>query len=264
VQLRLPVATRIAAVRPSAALAAKYDAKLQRAVDDMHKSLMYWLRAAYRTTGADMALDASPARLLRSAMRKLARRWQSNFDDLAPKLAEYFATAANERVAGDMKRILREHGFTVRFTMTRKQNEILQAVIGQQVALIKSIASQHLAAVEGIVMRSVQKGRAMGQLARELEEQVGVTKRRAAVIAKTQTNMSTAVLERTNQLELGLTHAKWGHSAGGRVPRPEHVAFSGKAYEIAKGAFLEGVWTWPGMEINCRCVSYPIIPGFDY
>lgn len=263
-ELRLPKPTRLKAVRPSAALASKYDAKLQRAVDDMHVSLMYWIRAAYRTTGAEMAMDASPAMLLRKAMRKLTRRWQNNFDELAPKLAAYFATAANERVSGDMKRLLREHGFTVRFSMSRRQNEVFQAVIGEQVALIKSIASQHLAAVEGIVMRSVQKGRAMGQLARELEEQVGVTKRRAAVIAKSQTNMSTAVLERTKQLELGLTHAKWGHSAGGRVPRPEHVAFSGRTYEIAKGAFLEGVWTWPGVEINCRCVSYPIIPGFDY
>ena len=262
-KLRAPRPTPLGAVRSSAALEARYRARLERAIDDMNASLVYWLRARYRATGAAMALDASPAAELRRAMRKLARRWQAQFDALAPKLAAWFATAANERVDGDLKRMLREGGFTVRFTMTRKQNETYQAVIGENVALIKSIASQHLAAVEGVVMRSVQAGRDLGSLVKALEEGYGVTRRRAAFIAKSQNNMATAVLERTRQLELGLTHAQWGHSAGGREPRPEHVAFSGKTYEIAKGAFLEGKWTWPGVEPNCRCVSYPIIPGFD-
>jgi uncharacterized protein with gpF-like domain len=261
-KLRAPRPTPLRAVRPSAALRARYEAKLERAVADMHRSLIYWLRARYRATGAAMAIDASPASEMRRAMRKLARRWQASFDALAPRLAEWFATAANERVDGELKRMLRDGGFTVRFKMSRAQNEAYQGVIGEQVALIKSIASQHLAAVEGVVMRSVQRGRDLGTLARELEEGHGVTKRRAAFIARSQNNMATATLVAARQVELGIM-ARWSHSAGGRVPRPEHVAFSGQPYDPKRGAFLEGKWVWPGSEPNCRCVSIPIIPGFD-
>lgn len=261
-KLRAPRALPLRAVRPSAALRARYEAALERAVGDMHRSLLYWLRARYRATGAPMALDASPAMEMRRAMRKLARRWQANFDALAPKLAEWFATAANERADGELGRMLRDHGFTVRFRMSRGQNEAYQGVIGENIALIKSIASQHLAAVEGVVMRSVQRGRDLGTLTRELEESYGVTSRRAAFIARSQNNMATATLTAARQVELGV-EARWLHSAGGRQPRPEHVAFSGKTYDPKRGAFLEGKWTWPGMEPNCRCVSVPVIPGFD-
>lgn len=73
------------------------------------------------------------------------------------------------------------------------------------------------------------------------------------------------MLARSRQLELGITKAKWLHSAGGKTPRETHVAFSGHEYDVAKGVTLEpdeGV-VWPGTAIYCRCVSVPIVPGFD-
>lgn len=251
------------AVRPSAAVRAAYQARLDREIAEMHRSIVYWVSARYRANTPEIALDASPARELRAAMRKLGRRWLSKFDDLAPKLAQYFATAAGERVDGELSKMLRDAGFTVKFKMTKAQNDAYQAVIGENVGLIKSVAQKHLTDVEGAVMRSVQEGRDLATLTKTLQENYGVTRRRAETIARSQNNMATATLTRTRQKELGIRKAKWLHSAGGRKPRPEHVAFSGKLYEIDKGAFLEGKWTWPGREINCRCVSVPIVPGFD-
>jgi hypothetical protein len=70
---------------------------------------------------------------------------------------------------------------------------------------------------------------------------------------------------RREQIKLGITHAIWMHSGGGKYPRPEHVRASNErlVYEIAKGAFLEGKWTWPGVEIDCKCVDRPVLPGFQ-
>ena len=250
-------------VRSSAALRSAYQRKLERLVDEMHRSLAYWLASAYRKQSPRMALDASASAELRRAMRKLARRWRSRFDELGPRLAEYFARAANERVDDELRRMLRDAGVTVNFKMTKAQAEAMQATIGENVSLIKSIAERHLSNVEGAVMRSVQGGRDLSTLTKELEDHYGVTRRRAALIAKSQNNIATATLTRARQKELGVKKAIWRHSAGGKHPRPEHVAFSGKEYDVDKGAFLEGKWTWPGREINCRCVSIPIIPGFQ-
>lgn len=250
-------------IRPSAAVKSAYEKRLLRLVDEMHRSLTFWVERNYRRERRRMAMDASPARELRAILRKLSRRWLSRFDDVAPALADYFAQAAGDRVDAELKRILRDAGFAVRFKMTRAQNDAMQATIGENVRLIRSIAEQHLTRVEGAVMRAVQEGRDVAALTRELSEGYGVTRRRAQFIAKTQNNMATATLTKTRQQELGVTKARWQHSAGGKHPRPEHVAFSGKTYDVAKGAFLEGKWTWPGREINCRCVSIPIIPGFD-
>lgn len=251
---------KITPIRPNAGIRAAYQKKLEAAVEDMHRSLTYWIKAKYRS---EMAMDATAAQEIRRLMRRYARRWQSKFTTLSGELAAYFATSVNDRVDGALSDMFRRGGFTVKFRMTAAQREAVQAVIGENVPLIKSIASKHIADVEGIVMRSVAAGRDLATLAGELEHAYGVTKARAALIARHQNNTATAHLLRARHIELGVKEARWLHSSGGRKPRPEHVAFSGKTYEIAKGAYLEGRWTWPGVEINCRCVSVPIIPGFE-
>jgi hypothetical protein len=248
-------------VRPNDALRIVYRRRLEAVTLEMHESVMYWLRAAYRANEPEMALDASPAAALRAAIRKLSRRWLRNFDKLGPELARYFAKAAADRSEVQLKAMLRDAGLTVKFKLTAGQNDAHQAVINENVGLIQSIPEQYLARVEGAVMRSVQVGRDLGALTKELQSGYEITKRRAAFIARDQNNKATAVFTRVRQTELGL-QARWLHSSGGKVPRPEHVAFSGKTYDPVKGAFLEGKWVWPGTEINCRCVSVPVIPGF--
>ncbi len=249
--------------RPNAGIEADYRRRLERAIDAMADSVTYWLKASYRANTPEMAADASPAREMQTAIRKLARRWQRNFDRLAVELAEHFAKAATDRSDKALQAALRKNGFTVRFKATAAQNDAYQAVIAENIALIKSIPAQYMLGVQGEVMRSVQAGRDLGTLAKTLEARHGVTARRAALIARDQNNKATAVMTRVRQREIGVTKAVWMHSGGGKEPRPEHVAFSGKTYDVDKGAYLEGKWTWPGVEINCRCVSRSVIPGFD-
>lgn len=256
-------AVELKPLRPSAAVRSAYLSRIDRHLVAMQREIMGELVKAYDDAEPEMAMDASPARELRAFMRKFARRWQAKFDKLAEDLAAYFAKDVQDRVDGELKRMLRAAGFTVRFNLTRAQNDVLQATIGENIELIKSIAEQHLTQVQGIVMRSVQEGRNLATVSKALRDQYGVTRRRADLIARSQNNMATAAITRARQTELGITKARWLHSAGGKHPRPEHVAFSGKTYDVAKGAWLEGKWTWPGREINCRCVSIPIIPGLD-
>lgn len=249
-------------VRPNVGIEAEYRRRLEALISEMNESLTYWLRAAYRANAPELAQDDSPARTLQTAFRRLARRWQRRFDDLAPQMADHFATAATERADGAMKAMLKRAGWSVEFKMTPAVNDVFQATLAENVSLIKSIAQQHLTQVEGLVMRSVQEGRDLGTLTKALKERYGVTKRRAAFIARSQNNIATATITRARQEQLGITKAVWLHSGTGRHPRPEHVAASGKEYDVSKGMFLEGVWTWPGREPNCRCLSRSVIPGF--
>jgi uncharacterized protein with gpF-like domain len=252
----------LAVTRPNVGIEVSYRKALDAIIAEMHDSLLYYLRAGYRSNEPEvLAMDKSPARELNDRMQRLARRWQRNFDDLSPKLAKHFATSATQRSDAGMQKALRKAGFTVRFKMTPAANDILQATIQQNVELIKSIASEHLSKVQGSVMRSVQAGRDLGALTKELEEQFGVTRRRAALIARSQNAMATSAITRARQLELGLETAEWRHSGAGVHPRKSHLDANGKTYDIAKGMYLDGVWTWPGIEINCRCTARAIIKG---
>jgi SPP1 gp7 family putative phage head morphogenesis protein len=255
----------LTAVRPNVGIEAAYREKLQALIADMDKSVVYWLRAAYRANEPVMAQDRTPADELRDAPRKLAKRWQKNFDEAAPALADYFAQAVADRSSGALKAILKKAGFTVKFKMTRAMRDVMAATVGQQVSLIKSIPSQYFTNIEGLVMRSVQSGRDLAQLTKDLQQQFGVTHRRAAFIARDQNNKATASMTRARQDELGLNEAIWIHSGGGKHPRPTHVAMQGKKYDVNKGMWDSAVnrWIFPGEEINCRCISRSIIPGFS-
>ncbi len=257
-----------APIHPNAGNAALLRKRLDALIDEMHRSLVYWLCARWRADPPILAIDESPAAGLRRTMSELGKRWQSRFDDAAPSLAEYFAKKAAERATSKLGEILDEAGMRVKFKTTAAVNDALSATIGANVGLIKSIAAEHLADVEGSVMRSIAAGRDLATLAKELEDRYRLTKKRAALVARDQNNKATAVIARVRQQEAGITTARWVHSHAGKTPRPEHVAFAagkngGPFYDPNQGAFLEGKWTWPGVEINCRCVSRPVIAGFE-
>jgi uncharacterized protein with gpF-like domain len=197
-------------VQPNAGIEAAYRAKMQALIAEMDKSVVYWLRVAYRANEPVMAQDRTPADELRDAIRKLAKRWQKNFDEAAPALAEYFAQAVADRSSGALMAILKKAGFTVKFKMTRAMRDVMAATVGQQVSLIKSIPSRYFTNIEGLVIRSVQSGRDLAQLTQDLQQQFGVTHRRVAFLARDQNNKATASMTRARQDELGLNEAIWG------------------------------------------------------
>jgi SPP1 gp7 family putative phage head morphogenesis protein len=254
-------------IRPAAPGRIKYQRSLDALIEEMAQSLVYWVKAAYRANRpatVELAEDAASS-VLQAAFDKLRNRWLRKFDELAPKISEWFVAGSKARVDGTMQADLRKGGFTVKFKMTKAMRDAYNAVIDENVGLIRSIAEQHLTGVQTDLMQSVQNGRDLEYLTKAIEKRTGVTKRRAARIARDQNNKATAVMVRTRALELGVTKARWLHSAGGKVPRPEHVKFSGQTFDLAKGHDFnngEGI-VWPGTAINCRCVSVPIVPGFE-
>jgi SPP1 gp7 family putative phage head morphogenesis protein len=264
-QLRAPTRKPItlAPVHPNAGLTVAYQKKIDALVDAMQRSLVYWLTAAYKANPPEMATDASPAATLRASMNKLSRYWQKRFDDAAPDLAKWFSENAMQRSDGALRDTLKRAGFTVKFSLSREANDVLQATIGENVALIKSIGAEHLSQVEGLVMRSVQQGRDVGTLTEELHQRYGVTKRRAAFIALDQNNKATATVTRVRQQALGITEAVWLHSHGGKEPRKSHQEADGKKFDVKKGMLIDGEYIWPGQLPRCRCVSRSVIPGLE-
>lgn len=256
------------AIRPNCGLEALYRQRLRKLVDRMHESFLYWLRACYRANEpelAQIALDAVPASELRKTLRKLGRRWQKQFNEAAPKLADWFAQEVEDRSNAELRNILKRGGYSVRFTMTAAMRDVMRATINEQVSLIKSIPQRYLTNVEGLVMRSVQTGRNLEQLTNDLEKQYGVARRRAATIARSQNNIATSTMTRARQTELGIEEGIWQHSHAGKKPRPTHVAMDGKRFPLRKGMWDKAVkrYVFPGVEPGCRCTSRPVIPGFS-
>jgi SPP1 gp7 family putative phage head morphogenesis protein len=252
-------------VRANAGIRAAYRRRLMTLVDEMITSYRHWLEAAYRANPPALAQDATPAKELERELKRLARRWQKQFDDAAPKLAAYFAKSAAARSSSSLRSILRNGGWSVKFTMTAAMRDVLAATVAENVSLIRSIPSEFRTQVEGLVMRSVTAGRDLSVLSKSLENKFALPRNRAILISRDQNNKATAVFTRARYLEMGVKEAIWLHSAGGKTPRPTHVKKSGKRYDVAKG-WLDpavGRYIFPGELINCRCVARPVVKGFS-
>lgn len=139
--------------------------------------------------------------------------------------------------------------------MTPAIRKAVAAFTRENVALIKTIPRKHFAAIRRIVLQHGMAGARQTTIARELREQFGVTKRRAAIIARDQVGKLFGVLQQVRQQEAGVRSYVWRTVRDNRV-RAKHEAREGKRYPWSKppgGGH-------PGHEINCRCYPEPVLP----
>lgn len=211
-----------------------------------------------------LASDAAPKSLQRS-LEKWGAQWIKRFDLMAEKLSLDFAAKNKQATETAMKSAFSKAGFTVPFKPTRASIEAYKVVAAEQVGLIKSIPQQFLSRVQAQVWESVKRGADLKTLSTELEKSYGVTRKRAALIARDQNAKAKATIEAVRHQELGIKQAIWMHSHAGKEPRPTHQKMNNKLYDLAKGMYDvdEGKYVHPGELINCRCTMRPYIPGFE-
>ena len=254
-------------LHPNLGLAASYGARLTSLIDEMHRSVIYWLKAEYRANPpATMAFDDLASKTLAETMKGLAKRWLGRFDEMAERLARYFAQSVSKRTDDALRKILSDGGMALRdWKTTAAQKDALAAIVHENVSLIKSIPREYLGKVERDVMRSVAAGRDLKQLEDDLQAHFGVTRDRARLIAVDQNNKATAMLRRVRAVEAGTFTWEWMHSSAGKTPRPTHLAAGrrGQRFDIREGWFdpHEGRKVQPGELIRCRCTCRPVFPG---
>lgn len=252
------------AVHPNAGIEAAYRKRLDSLVSDMVRSFDYWIAAAYKANPPRMevAMDALPSQALAKRIRALTKQWEKRFNDVAKTVAEKFVDSGQVATTKAFQSALKDAGWAVEFQMTPAMRDAANAAIVENVGLIKSIPQKYATEVEGIVMRGFVNGRDLAYITDGLAKQTGICRRRAATIARDQSNKLTAAVTQARRVELGLFEAIWQHSGGGREPRQSHVK-AGKdklKYDVREGAYIDGDYIRPGELINCRCVSKTVLP----
>lgn len=257
------------AVRPNAGVEAWYRKRLQTLVRAMSQDMLDRTRAAWHEdTRTLLGMDASKPTfptLIERALSKWGTLWTRRINAASTNIAWNFATKNKNATEAAMVSALKDAGFAVRFKPGRTAKVAYEAVVAENVGLIKSIPQKYLTDVQGAVWRSVMEGGDLSDLTKMIQEKYGVAHRRAALIALDQNNKAKAAMERARRLELGISKAQWKHSHAGKVPRPTHVKMNDKLYDIKVGMYdsAEGKNIWPGVLIRCRCFDRSVIPGFE-
>lgn len=131
----------------------------------------------------------------------------------------------------------------------------LQSVLGENVALIRSLDDQVRSGISGAVFRGLQARTPARDVAREVRRIAGVGQSRAELIAADQLQKLTGALDEQRQRQAGIGKFEWMHSHK-KTPRPEHVARDGKVY-----AWTDPVAKTdpPGRAIRCGCRARAVV-----
>ena len=161
---------------------------------------------------------------------------------------------------------------TVSFDASRV-SEAVKEDLRNNILLLEEVEERHFDQVYEAALRSITAGRDLSVFYNALMRMniAGMTKRRASEIAHLLNNKATAWMTRGYQETLGITQAVWLYSGASCEINPKtptgqdaaHRAANGKSFDVSNGMFLNGKWTWPGIEPGCRCVSKSAVPGFS-
>jgi SPP1 gp7 family putative phage head morphogenesis protein len=130
----------------------------------------------------------------------------------------------------------------------------MEAWRASNVALIGGLGPRHAAEVEAIVGEAWKTGKRAEWIQRELEGRLGITRRRAELIARDQVGKLNGQLTMLRQSAYGVEGYIWRTSLDERV-RQMHADRDGERFEWSTPP-EDG---HPGMPIQCRCVAEPDI-----
>jgi SPP1 gp7 family putative phage head morphogenesis protein len=266
----------------SAAASAKYQASLDRLVQQMQKEYNAEVRKLFRQHADEesaLAMDsinnycafvgaldaslASQARILFSWLgQKYAKLFASRATGMTERMIDSSSMASKRALGESLKKI--SGGITIPVPdMPGLLSEKLTAATAENVGLIKSISQQYHERISQLVLRSVSTG---GNGAQDIFEGIrhydGLTENRAKLIAVDQTRKVTTAMNVERAKSVGMRRWEWVHSSGSAQPRKLHVQYDGQIFSYDSPPIIDdstGERGFPGQLINCRCTMAPVL-----
>lgn len=215
------------------------------------------------------ALDASVTSKAKKVLNKLMGKFQSLFDLVSKPLAEEMVDDSQRYSSTTLQTSLKKvsGGLSLNTgVIPAGLEEVSEAVVLENVSLIRSIPAKYFDDISGAVMRSISTGQGLRDLVPEIQKYHGITERRAKLIARDQTRKAYNFINKEKLKSLGMRKFEWIHSGGGQHPRKSHQAMGGNIYsfddlpQINKDNPKESpVYGIPGQAINCGCTMNPVI-----
>lgn len=266
-QLNTTSRRRPRGVRPDMTNGINYNVELQRIVKSVSRDVNAVVMPVVRNLAPEYQRDAaitldSWVDVLTAALRTVRQRYESpQFLALVADIARRFVTTANN---SNRRRTERDLGINI-YSDSQTLQDYLAVSTADNVALIKSIPSQYLTQVESIVMANVRAGGRPSNIAKALQQQLGVTERRAKLIARDQVNKINSNLASMRIKDVGYKYFKWETSNDERV-RDRHEDVSKRVTAYGKGVYRfdnppvvdQNLPQLPGEPVQCRCVMIPI------
>ena len=250
-----------------------YEKQLSKLVDELTKDVLNEIRPLYKEYKEQITFDASISSQARMTINSLRKLFEKKFKDKGKKFAESMVKKTNRYATNMFKQVMaslfneekvKETGFTMAGSIVSpEKEEVIKALVFENVSLIKSVQDRYFEQITGAVMRSIENGEGVTSLTEEIMKYNGMNKRRARLIALDQTRKAYNSINLRNMQETGVKKFEWIHSGGSKEPRKYHRdVLNGQIFDIDKGAPNDAdspEYIYPGQLPYCRCRMAPVI-----
>ena len=240
----------------------EYNSQLQFLTREVKKDIDEQLIPLLCKLEPEYTADANWFGLITNMLETLVAKWSSpTFRGVANQLASYFVRSADEV---NEKRTKAQFGVDI-YSTDPQMTQVIKSAIYDNTKLISTIPAQYLSQVESIVMTNVRAGNRSSSIIKALQQQFGVTQRRAKMIARDQTAKVNGDLNKKRQHVAGFEYFQWVTSNDERV-RDRHEDIAEKMTEYGKGVYRwdnpplsdKGIPIIPGQDYQCRCTARPV------
>ena len=264
-------------VEPSKADAIEYNATLQKMIKmvkkDINEILMPQLKKLapeYQTVDGvpyehhKLVMDSYVDDITKT-LSALVTKWSSpQVKEAASGVSSLFVKNAALVNRRRFNKSMKSFGLDI-FGDSPSVDDLISGSAWENAKLIESIPTKYLENVQSTVMTNVRAGNRPSAMAKQLQEQFGVTERRAQMIARDQTAKLNGDLTKQRQQSSGFEYFQWIDSNDERV-RKRHNQIENKVTAYGKGIYRwdfpplssKGTPIIPGQDYNCRCIAAPV------
>ena len=237
-------------VPPNKGIEKEYKRKLNKLVQTMSASVMYWVLADFgNRTANEMA----------NAIRKRVRQWDKIFGKDAERIAKWFVKSVQKQTETGMAQAFNDVGRKMKPTPMH----VVKAIEMENVELIKSIPQKYFIGIREVALLSLMYDWSKEKLNEELVKRKGIVERRVKNIASDQTHKTTELIKVALCENNKIKYAKWKYTWRSETPRESHIEVDGAIFDISKGCLIDGEYWLPAEAINCKCDFVPIIEEYD-
>lgn len=255
----------IKGVRFSLAVSAKYYVVLRSMLDYMFKefdrTVINGLSTQEMVKKTETIHDESPNERYKKMLALFNKKMRGKFPrKVIEKLVRRALGTASSYSQKEVDRKLMNFGLDFK-GVQQKYSSYMSTAVEENIMLVKNLLDEQAKRLKSSVLRGLREGIPSTRLAGDLQRSLGISKRRANTIARTETHKVTQQIADYRAEEVGLTEGIWRAMMDNRTST-QHASFNGKKFNLKKGLWDPKTrsWNWPGRRPNCRCYTEYIIP----
>jgi SPP1 gp7 family putative phage head morphogenesis protein len=237
----------------------RYAKKWNDLVEEGMEGLLPGLKDQAKEDLPDIRLDANIDSALRALFESVNGAMMKLFpNSLLRKWAVAMAGMVNDRAKKNVAAVARKVDIEPEPLFNDKDlRGYMENIVDQNVGLIRSIPEEKLSGLKNKLVAAVTADQPQAEIRDMLKSHYRLTKSRASLIARDQTNKLNGALNQYRQKQIGGKRYVWRTSRDERV-RPDHKRLDGKTFSwdnppvVNTSTRARGN---PGDDFQCRCTA---------